>query len=509
MNFLHNRKVAGVVGKNGAPSLSIGAIKTGYIWRKGDVVKSWKKRYFVLRDSLLYFASEDESKPKGEIRLDYVEVEKVHVPNHQYTFIIKHAHRNTHCLMADNYDQMEEWIDAILIARSRHMTLVKKELENNASVQRILTQFENLNANSKDMVETLMANDFQLLGMVCKLSTIRDSPSLARSLVIMFIENHRELELIDWVVQTEVTSTQTANILFRGDSFASRVMTAYGAFAGADYLMQVLTKPLKKVMDNEEPCEIDSRLLKPEQNAKKSVDKFIELTESILTAILESANYIPTEFRKICFNLYTSVTDKFPARKLTVVSGFIFLRFYCPAVASPTTFGLIDDVISPTKKRFFMNAAKTLQKLANGLRFHKEDPMYVLNPLIEKHLKSVSAFLQQLTILKRQQTVVAKASHTNSEQALDVMQGFLRKRALTICTQMSKLDPPHQAKQRAEVNITHEFQRKDQLPKEPENEVLVDLDSDESDDEAYAQEIGNIVEKMFNGNEPISFRETT
>jgi len=158
-----------------------------------------------------------------------------------------------------------------------------------------------------------------------------------------------------------------------------------------------------------------------------------------------------------------------------------------------------------------MNVAKTLQKLANSLRFHKEEVLYFMNPFIERHLKGVSAFLQQLTILKRQGTTLSKTPQQTSEQALDVMQGFLRKRALTICTQLSKLDPPHQVKQRAEVNVTHDFQKKDkESPKEASNsDTLEDLDSDVSDDESYAQEIAIMADKMFSGSDPISFRETT
>jgi hypothetical protein len=40
--------------------------------------------------------------------------------------------------------------------------------------------------------------------------------------------------------------------------------------------------------------------------------------------------------------LHKEVVQKFPESKYSVLSGFFFLRFICPAIVSPERYGLID-----------------------------------------------------------------------------------------------------------------------------------------------------------------------
>ena len=46
--------------------------------------------------------------------------------------------------------------------------------------------------------------------------------------------------------------------------------------------------------------------------------------------------------RVICHHLHKEVIQKFPESKYSVLSGFFFLRFICPAIVSPERYGLID-----------------------------------------------------------------------------------------------------------------------------------------------------------------------
>lgn len=44
----------------------------------------------------------------------------------------------------------------------------------------------------------------------------------------------------------------------------------------------------------------------------------------------------------ICRELHLSVQEKFPNAKHTVIGGFVFLRFICPALIAPDKFGILD-----------------------------------------------------------------------------------------------------------------------------------------------------------------------
>lgn len=69
--------------------------------------------------------------------------------------------------------------------------------------------------------------------------------------------------------------------------------------------------------------------------------------------------------------------ERFPDTDLTryiSISGFIFLRFFTPAIFGPTLFGLKIGVQDEKSKRRFTLVAKTLQNLSNFAVFGKKEP---------------------------------------------------------------------------------------------------------------------------------------
>ena len=46
--------------------------------------------------------------------------------------------------------------------------------------------------------------------------------------------------------------------------------------------------------------------------------------------------------RRICYELRLAVSDKFPNSSYSVIGGFFFLRFICPAIISPEGFDVVD-----------------------------------------------------------------------------------------------------------------------------------------------------------------------
>lgn len=48
--------------------------------------------------------------------------------------------------------------------------------------------------------------------------------------------------------------------------------------------------------------------------------------------------------RILCRELHLSVREKFPKSEYSVVGGLIFLRFICPAIISPESYGIIPSM---------------------------------------------------------------------------------------------------------------------------------------------------------------------
>lgn len=106
--------------------------KKGWLVKQGQKVKSWKKRWFILRDNLTYFGSATSSAPKGIISLEKIisvtSVDGLCDSSHQYCFEIvvdlgcieestENMELRSYLICANNEDEMNDWVEAINLAR--------------------------------------------------------------------------------------------------------------------------------------------------------------------------------------------------------------------------------------------------------------------------------------------------------------------------------------------------------------------------------------------------------
>jgi neurofibromin 1 len=47
-------------------------------------------------------------------------------------------------------------------------------------------------------------------------------------------------------------------------------------------------------------------------------------------------------FAELMNHVKNTVSSKFPENINTTIGGFIFLRFFCPAISSPEAYGIVD-----------------------------------------------------------------------------------------------------------------------------------------------------------------------
>ncbi|WWC88873.1 uncharacterized protein L201_003788 [Kwoniella dendrophila CBS 6074] len=89
-------------------------VKSGYLWKKQERRKAWKKRWFVLRTGkLAYYKDEKEYSLKKVIDLHQVHtVAPVTVKKHPHSFGIV-VPKRTFFAKASSQDDMEEWVRAI------------------------------------------------------------------------------------------------------------------------------------------------------------------------------------------------------------------------------------------------------------------------------------------------------------------------------------------------------------------------------------------------------------
>ena len=97
--------------------------------------------------------------------------------------------------------------------------------------------------------------------------------------------------------------------------------------------------------------------------------------------------------------LAREVERRFPAAKQTAVAGFVFLRFFCPAIVAPDSSKVIPSVtLSSKTRRGLVLATKILQNLANRVQFgQKEEYMSVANSFIEDNMARMRAYLDDFS----------------------------------------------------------------------------------------------------------------
>ncbi|KAL6061765.1 Rho GTPase-activating protein 25 [Balamuthia mandrillaris] len=93
--------------------------KKGYLTKQGGVVKSWRRRYCILKGNrLYYFKDRNDTSPQGVIMLDEAQVATAGpVTKKPNSFEIR-AQNRVYYMFTDTTKQREEWMTAILRAAS-------------------------------------------------------------------------------------------------------------------------------------------------------------------------------------------------------------------------------------------------------------------------------------------------------------------------------------------------------------------------------------------------------
>jgi len=113
-----------------------------------------------------------------------------------------------------------------------------------------------------------------------------------------------------------------------------------------------------------------------------------------------TAKYCPQHFRNIFDCIKININSKFQddLARYRAISGFIFLRFFCPALISPKNYDLLDKQPNADFARDLTLIAKTLQNIANFSEFSslKEPYMTPINEFITSHFDSMKSFLDEI-----------------------------------------------------------------------------------------------------------------
>ena len=151
-------------------------------------------------------------------------------------------------------------------------------------------------------------------------------------------------------------ATVEANLLFRGNSLLTKALDLHMRRLGKEYLDDTLAEKMRDIDESDPDCEVDPNRVKNPEDLQRNWRNLIVLTESVWKSISTSANRCPPELRHIMRHIRACAEDRYGDFLRNIiyssVSGFLFLRFFCPAVLNPKLFGLLKGAVILKSKSF-------------------------------------------------------------------------------------------------------------------------------------------------------------
>ncbi|KAI2615171.1 GTPase [Hypoxylon sp. NC1633] len=267
------------------------------------------------------------------------------------------------------------------------------------------TEFSNLSdkaVNEKyDELLELLTHDMNLavaISTVCPSSEVEE---LTISMLNIFESRGLTFELMEALIKQEIEDTENETEILRRNCVATKMLSIYAKWKGADYLKSTLQKVVERLMLTSEDLdlELDPTRISSQEELERNELQLRIVAKVFIDDITQSAASIPPSFRKICSIISTAVVPRFQDAKFTAVGAFIFLRFFCPAIVAPEAENLVDAPPSKEMRRGLLLIAKVIQNLANNVLFGAKEPyMYPLNDFLTQNIYYVTTFLRKISV---------------------------------------------------------------------------------------------------------------
>lgn len=197
----------------------------------------------------------------------------------------------------------------------------------------------NLLIQSLDQPITLSA--VYILGEI-----ISNKTEVAQPLVRLFTYENLISPIIKALADHEISKLTDPTTIFRGNTLVSKMMDEAMRLSGLHYLHSTLRPIVEAILTEKKPCEIDPTRVKDKAMVETNLVNLQEYVERVFVAIMNSAVRCPPVLCQIFHDLRECAAKHFPRNKevrYSVVSGFIFLRFFAPAILGPKLFDLTTE----------------------------------------------------------------------------------------------------------------------------------------------------------------------
>uniref|UniRef100_A0A6B2KXZ5 Ras GTPase-activating protein n=1 Tax=Arcella intermedia TaxID=1963864 RepID=A0A6B2KXZ5_9EUKA len=251
----------------------------------------------------------------------------------------------------------------------------------------------------------LIGNSMSLVKQLIAVSNKKEK-LIAECLVRAFEMRRSAVSLLKVITAAEIENTQEPSVLFRENSVAAKAVETYMRIVGLPYLHSILKPIVTQILQSQKSCELDEFRIDEKQQDKKlklisrNQKTLIHYVNLIFQEIEKKVDVFPSNLRNIFEHVWNTTAKKWPdhpTAKYTAISGFIFLRFFCPSLFSPKLYDLTSSQPPPNKARDLTLIAKTLQTTANLVVFGKKEVfMHRMNSFVEDKREAMKKYLELL-----------------------------------------------------------------------------------------------------------------
>ncbi|KAI2626815.1 GTPase [Xylaria nigripes] len=247
----------------------------------------------------------------------------------------------------------------------------------------------------------LLTQDMSLVVAIAAACPSSEVEELTVSLLNIFESRGMTFELMEALIKQEIDDTENEAEILRRNCVATKLLSVYAKWKGANYLKATLQKVLEKLMltSQDLDLELDPSRLASQEELERHAKQLRIVAKVFIDDICSSSVNIPPSFRKICSIISAAVMPRFPEARYTAVGAFIFLRFFCPAIVSPESEKLVTESPSKELRRGLLLIAKIIQNLANNVLFGAKEPyMSPLNDFLSQNIYNVTTFLREISV---------------------------------------------------------------------------------------------------------------
>lgn len=146
------------------------------------------------------------------------------------------------------------------------------------------------------------------------------------------------------IIMSEIGQLDNDHLMFRGNSLATKSMEAYIKLVSSDYLHKTLGAFVKEQVTKTVSYEVDLTKLNNASNSTIEANrkKLMTAVQTVWHQIVCSAPIFPQQLREVFDALRKKLKERGKSELSDkLVSASIFLRYICPAILSPSLFGLV------------------------------------------------------------------------------------------------------------------------------------------------------------------------